>query len=723
MMSNHRRSEAAGRGVQRGWIALSGLLFAVMVSALAMTPPVAAEPLAGGPISTTPTLQPSIHHATYKKTAGLHLPFIANQGQTDSRAKFYAPTPGGTVFVTEQGELVYALAPKESKPLKTRVGLGVKERAGQQVVLTEEFVGGTVTGVTGIGEAPARVSYFHGNDPSRWQRDLPTYERVSLGEVYPGIEVQLKASASSVEKLFYVQPGAAPEQIKVRLRGGQGLQLIGQGELEVVTALVMVQGSRPIAYQECSGQREGVEVAYVVQGDAYVFAVGEYDRSRELVIDPILAATFLGGSGDDLAVALTLDGAGNVYVAGNTISADFPGVGPGSADSTLAGFDAFVAKLDANLSTLLAATFLGGSDHEDAVALTLDGAGNVYVAGRTDSADFPGVGPGSADSTPAGAEPFVAKLDANLSTLLAATFVGGSLWDEAFALTLDGAGNVYVAGRTASADFPGVGPGSADSTLAGFDAFVAKLDANLSTVLAATFLGGSGHEEAFAALTLDGAGNVYVAGSTPSADFPGVGPGSADSTFGEEFSNEVFVAKLDTDLSTLLAATFLGGSSVEQALTLTLDGAGNVYVAGRTASADFPGIGPESADSTRVGIEAFVAKLDANLTTLLAATFLGGSSIIDQAFALTLDGAGNVYVAGSTQSADFPGVGPASADSILESSEKAFVARLDANLSNLLAATFLGEGRATALTLDGAGNVYVAGSTPSADFPGLGRVG
>ena len=447
------------------------------------------EPHAADNCLGTAVLQPSpaagppprLPQAAYQQIAWLAMHFIVNQGQTDPQAKFYALPPGGTVFVTQRGELVYALTQREAKPLRTRDGRVVPKRAVQRVGLTEELLGGTIAAVTGHGAAPTQVSYFRSNDPARWQQGIQSYERVSLGEVYPGIEVQLKTTGRTVEKLFYVQPGAAPEWIRVRLRGGQGLQVNGHGELEVVTPLGVVRGSRPVAYQEVGGQKAQVAVRYVVEGETYGFEVGAYDRSQPLVIDPILAATFLGGSDIAQAFALALDSTGHVYVAGITDSADFPGIGPGAADSTFDNREVFVAKLDAELSTILAATFLGGSGEEAVHTLALDSTGHVYVAGATGSADFPGIGPGAADPTFADGEGFVAKLDTDLSTILAATFLGGSGNERAFALALDGTGNVYVTGFTQSADFPGIGPDAADPTLAGLaDAFIAKLDPNLS---------------------------------------------------------------------------------------------------------------------------------------------------------------------------------------------------------------------------------------------------
>jgi hypothetical protein len=666
-------------------------------------------------VACTVKANPTINKSEVNEKVGkLHMPFMANRGQCDERVSFYAHTFGGGVFVTRDGDLVYSIPKYE------------EEKAVKGVALKEEFMGGKVADVKGEGKAVTQVNYFNGNDPKKWRKHIPTYEFVSLGELYEGVDLKLKAYGNNVEKLFYVKPGAEPKKIRVKISGGKALSVNKEGELEVETELGAVRFTRPVAYQVGEGKKEYIEVAYVVKGNEYGFKVGDYDRTRELVIDPLLAATFLGGSYYEFAFAIALDGDNNAYVAGGTVSPDFPGVGPGSADSIFAGAsgpfafveEAFVAKLDSDLSTILAATFLGGSDNDVAITIALDGVNNVYVAGGTRSADFPGVGPGSADSTFVDDEGFIAKLDSNLSSILAATFLGGNSLDVAITIALDGVNNVYVAGLTDSADFPGVGPGSADSTFVDDEGFIAKLDSNLSSILAATFLGGSNSDVAIT-IALDGDNNAYVAGGTSSADFPGVGPGSADSTFVDD---EGFIAKLDSNLSSILAATFLGGSNSDVAITIALDGDNNAYVAGGTRSADFPGIGPGSADSTFVDDEGFVAKLDSNLSSILAATFLGGNSL-DGAITIALDGAGNVYVAGLTDSADFPGIGPGSADSAFAGLEEAFVAKLDSNLSSILAATFLGGNSldgAFAIALDGDNNAYVAGLTDSADFPGIG---
>ncbi len=489
--------------------------------------------------------------------------------------------------------------------------------------------------------------------------------------------------------------------------------------------------SKPVAFQEGDGSREFVEVAYALTPDGYRFETGRYDRSRPLIIDPVLAASYVGGSNEDNGFALALNSQGQVYVAGITESADLPGVIPGvSADSTFAGnTEAFIARLDADLGTLLSATFIGGSGPflDRGLALAIDDSDAVYLAGSTNSPDFPGVDAGSADSTFAGnSEAFVIKLSPDLGTILASTFLGGSSDEDALAMVIDGNGDVIIGGSTnSSPDFPGVGAGSADPTVALTEGILAKLDPNLSTIINATYLGGSGANERVEAVAVDAGGNIYATGVTGSDDFPGINGASADNTFGPMFDLEAFVAKLDPGLATILAASYAGGDDQDSASAIALAN-GDVYIGGRTSSANFPGIAVTSADPTLVGAEdAFVARFNMALTAIGAATYLGGSGSGDVVLVLAPDSAGNLYAGGETTSKDFPGVGPTSLDSDPGGpGAEAFITRLNAGLDNILASTYLGgDGGsefAFGLALDVFGNIYVAGLTGSDDFPGIG---
>jgi hypothetical protein len=661
-----------------------------------------------------------------QQLSGLRIPFIANQGLTAEQVPFHAITFGGFVSVTREGAVVYRLTKKAN------------QQTTRGVTLTETLVGGQVQTITGEQATRTTVNILHGNDSTKWQHNLPTYEQVNLGEVYPGVTMKLGAFSQTVEKRFYVQPGAQVKPIRLKIGGARGLSVTPDGQLVVSTALGEVHFSKPVAYQERDHGQEHVQAAYVVTGDTYGFQVGAYDHGRELVIDPILAATFVGGNSSDEVRALALDDAGHVYIAGNTASIDFPGITLGSADHVLAGSnpsfpESFVAKLDSGLSTIQTATFLGGSNDDFVSSLSLDSAGHVYVAGSTTSPDFPGIGAEAADPTIAGAgEGVIVKLNADLDTILAATFLGGSNDDFVSSLSLDSAGHVCVAGDTSSSDFPGVTAASADSSYGSGEVFVAKLNPQLSTILAATFLGGSSGDWS-PRLALDSADDVYIAGRTTSQDFPGITAGSADPLFdipNENSGVEGFVAKLNPTLSAIVAATFLGGNYDEAVTALALDSASNVYIAGylsKNFNPDppyFPGLTAGSADPTFAGAlvptEGFVAKLNPTLSTVLAATFLGGSEDFDRPEALAPDSMGNVYVAGWTDSPDFPGVDAGSTDHTFVHDE-AFVVKMDAGLTTLVS-TFLGGNTlelAFTLALDSVGNIYVAGRTDSPDFPGV----
>jgi hypothetical protein len=663
-------------------------------------------------------------HAVIQKAMKLQMPFIANEGQVAKEVSFYAQTFAGTVYVTKQGEMVYSL------PYLLNSKSEIRNPKFQVSILREKLVGANGLKPSGVDLAQTKVNYFIGNDKTKWKTNIPTYNSISLGEVYSGINFSLKAYGKTMEKVFTVQPGADPNAIKLKMEGANSLKGNEKGELEIETDLGMVRFSKPLAYQKEGDRRKYVEVAYVTVGDTYGFRTGDYDKKKILTIDPLLASTFLGGSGyDDDFIDIILDGSGNVYVAGTTGSTSGPQIfptTPGAYEENVQGtWDVFISQFDSNLENLNISTFLGGSAGERSYSITLDGSGNVFVTGETASSDFPTT-PGAYDVSHNGnADVFVSRLDSNLENLIASTFLGGGggsyPYDSGHSITLDENGDVYVAGYAGSTDFPTT-LGAYDTTPIGYDSFISRFDNTLEHLTASTVVGEGCFYYGVLSMTLDGNGNVYVAGTACSSDFPTT-PGAYDETYNDG-SMDFYVSKLDTDLTTLIASTFLGGSSFEETISMTLDGSGNVYVAGSTYSTDFPttpGAYDESFNGNpAVGHDFVVSKLNSDLTTLIASTYLGGT-LDEDTFtpSITLDDIGNVYVAGATQSSDFPAT-PGIYDDSYNSGMDAFVSRFDNTLENLTASTFLGgtgHDYALSMVLDGSGNVYVAGQTANASFP------
>ena len=434
------------------------------------------------------------------KAYSMQIPFIENIGQIRAEnAGYYAKVKGGTVFITKDGEIIYSLSKSEGK----------KRVKGW--VIKESFADASISKVKGEEKTQTKVNYLKGKDPSKWRKEISTYNLVSLGEVYKGVDIKLRASYKNVEKLFFVKPGASPKSIRVRLNGAKQVKVNEYGELELTTGPGVVKFTKPVAFQEEKGKRRYVEVAYMLKGGEYTFTTGDYDRTRELIIDPLLASTFISGNEDEGAESITIDQSGNVYVAGRTYSTDFPTT-TGAYNTTHNGDgDAFIAKMDSNLSNLIASTLIGGSDLDMAESITIDENGNVYVAGVTASSDFPTTTNAYNTTHNGDGDAFIAKMDSTLQNLITSTLIGGSDLDMVESITLDQSGDVYGVGCTYSSDFPTTTNAYDTSHNGDGDVFVTRMDSNLQTLITSTFIGGTTSDVAHA-IIIDQSGNVYVAG-------------------------------------------------------------------------------------------------------------------------------------------------------------------------------------------------------------------
>jgi uncharacterized protein (TIGR03437 family) len=616
------------------------------------------------------------------------------------------------------------------------------------------------------------ANYFIGR-PEQWQTDVAGFGSIHYENVYPGIDLIFHGEQGRLEYDFVLAPHADPSAIRLEVSGQRGARVNASGDLVISTAAGELEWKHPEIYQTSGGTRHPVEGRFLVSGGNLVrFDIGEYDPNYTLVIDPALKySTYIGGHGNDSARGIGVDGAGNVYVGGttstsdlNTVSAFQPNFGGGTA-SPLSG-DGFVAKFSPT-GTLLYLTYLGGSYDDGIYALAVDSAGNAYVTGGTNSTDFPVVNAfqsafaGSGGSLTRSGDAFVAKLNPTGNKLLYSTYLGGNQDDIGLAIAIDSSGNAYVAGATASPNFP-LTPGGTpyQNTFGGAggepirhetdtvpewepgDGFAAKLDPTGSKLLFSTFLGGN-LDDAAMAIAVDSASNVYVGGCTISANFPV--QNALQSNFGGTdpmnifFSlGDGFIVKLNPSGSNAIYSTYLGGSGDDCIIAIALDSSGDLYATGTTTSLDLP-VTPGAFQRVFRGYvnlplniamgfgDAFVAKLNPAGSQLSYLTYLGGS-FNDGGTGIAVDSAGDAFVTGFTDSFDFfttpdalqPKIAGDGGISQFLFYGDMFLTVLNPTGSALYYSSYFGgneDERTLGLTLDGSGAVYIVGNTVSGNLP------
>lgn len=606
-----------------------------------------------------------------KQYATRPLAFEMNQGQTAQPVRALSRQPGYTLFLTAQ-EAVLQL-PAAPPPAQSRRSWGnahqqPRERPPATLRLSLLKANPAPT-ISGLEPLPGRVNYYRGKEQSQWRTGVAQYAKVAYRDVYPGISLLWYGTQQQLEYDFVLQPQADPRAIKLAFTGARKMRVEANGDLVLTTANGEVRQRQPVAYQERAGQRQPVAVRYVIaRGREVRFAVGQYDATQPLVIDPVLLyASFFGGTGTgfannpgtDFAQDATLDDDGNLYLTGSTASVDFPLANPvqatiGSVDGCCD--DAFITKLSP--TGVVFSTYLGGSRTESGNAITLDKDGHVIVSGQTVSDNFPTTLGAFQTRTIGSPQAFVTKLDRS-GGLVFSTYLAGGDRTSAYAVTTDASGNVYVAGATRAFDFPLAKAYQSEKGWGrNYDGFITKLDPLGTGVLYSTYLGGV-DEDGINAIKVDQAGNIYVAGATSSPDFPVQNAlqdywvYDYDSSRG--YYTDAFVTKLSADGQSLIYSTYLGHYKDDYVGDLEIDEAGNVYLAGETThglagESGYPAVSLSPARQalvrkTQEG-NVFVVKLDATGTQPLFVNYFGPRSSLYTGPSLALDAVGMLYVAG-----------------------------------------------------------------------------
>ncbi len=646
----------------------------------------------------------------------LPLSFVPNGGQDDPRVRYTARSAGLTAFFTARGAVLSLAAPAARTPARTyALGLSFLGANPAPTIVPGRlgsgeanfFVGNDPsrwrTGLRTAGELTYRALWPGVDMAVRGDDQRLKYEfHLAAGARPDAIRLAYRGadglSLDGAGNLRIATPArtltdSAPisyQSIAGRRVSVASHFVLGPGstygiEVGAYDARYPLIIDPSIVYSTYLGG-SGQESAYVgvavdVSGNAY--AVGQTDSPNfpttlgafqtsptgSVFVSKLNASgtalvysTYLSGtSGGAQSHAIAVDASGSAYVTGGVDSMDFPTTSGAFQETRPFGAtSAFVTKLNPSGSSLAYSTYLGktvpSGSYEYGMGIALDGAGAAYVGGYTNDSGFPTT-PGAFQTANAGADDaFVTKLNAAGSALVYSTFVGGSGYDVAFAIAVDGLGGAYIAGGTQSSDLPTTvgsfqparGPGGAGSV------FVTKLDPSGAGLDYSTYLGPSAGEEGDG-IAVDASGSAYVTGRTNSNVFPTT-PGAYQTSQPGVGSADAFVSKLDASGSALVYSTYLAGANgAEFGQGIRVDGAGNAYVAGITNSTDFPTtVGAFQTTQLSPGSDdAFVTKLNASGSGLLYSSYLGGSSF-EVTASVAVDGGGDAYVAGSTNSSDFP---------------------------------------------------------------------
>jgi hypothetical protein len=655
------------------------------------------QPRSGKPVH----MEAPLHRERILEAYGLlPISFEPNHGQFEPVFKFASRGPGYRLLLNP------TTAQLNFSPSAT---LRMKMRGGNRHAR-----------IGGMSRLAGEANYFYGT-PDRWITHLPTYEKVVVGDVYPGVDVAYYGNQNRFEYDFIVKPGASPSVIDVAFEDASKVELSDDGDLLIRFHDQYIVQARPTIYQESKGARLPIDGRYVLRGDNRVgFQIAGYDRSKRLVIDPQLVYTYLINYA--VANGIATDAAGNVYSAGVTADG-----GPNDQAT-----NAYVVKMNAAGTAVLWRNAFGSFGNSDAVtAIAVDASGNAYVTGWTNPVccerGFPTRNP--IQSTPAGGfDAFITKFDTN-GTMVYSTLLGGTGSDKATGIAVDSLGNIFVTGQTSSSDFPTSKPFQ-PGLHGNSDLFVTVLNPQGSAFIYSTYIGGSG-DDAASGIAVDASGNAYVTGFTGSSDFPTSNPIRPAPAGGQD----ALVLRLNPAGSALDYSTYLGGGGDDRGYGIAVDSFRNAYVVGTTNSSNFPTVAVFQ--STLAGAtDVFVTKINSTGSAFVYSTYLGGSD--DDAMrpavtseniglrgAIAVNRSGNAYVTGTTYSSDFPQVRSLQA---LTQGGDAFITEFSTDGSSLVYSTLLGGSQpvregggpynvGTGISADSNGNVYVTGITNTTDFP------
>ncbi|TAL70121.1 MAG: T9SS type A sorting domain-containing protein [Bacteroidetes bacterium] len=606
--------------------------------------------------------------------------FIENKGQWNPEVKFLAKIRGMNCWITDFG-IVYDFykikydesldidSMRQAEPGDWREKRYENARRQGQVVkmsfvdclnqsstdrLTQQNQGNNSRyEVLGKAKLETYYNYFIGSDSTKWASYVGLYKEIIIKNVYEGIDYRLYFDNGMLRYDLIIQPFADLEKIRMKYEGQDGLEVNENGELVIKTSIGDVKNQKIYAYQNIHPTNNETEIPV---------------RFTQNVDNTIGFVT----KNYDKSLALTID-------------------------------------------PLIYSTFIGGIGSEIENDIKVNSAGEAFVTGWTQSADYPVTGGAYDVSFNGGSDVSVSKLDPIGSSPIYSTFIGGTNSDLVESIAIDATGAAYITGFTNSNNYPTTSGAFDQSFNGNYDVFVTKLNASGSSLIYSTFIGGSSRDDAYC-ITVDGTGAAYVTGLTSSNNYPTTTGAYDESSNGG--NSDIFVTKLNANGSSLNYSTYIGGNNDELANWITLDGTGAVYVTGCTNSSAYPTTIGAIDESYNGAEDVIVTKLNANGSSLIYSTFIG-STLDEVAKNITIDNTGAAYITGWTESLTYP-TSLLAYDKSQNGGRDIFVSKLNASGSTMEYSTFIGGTAfdyANSVITDITGAAYITGDTYSSDFP------
>lgn len=644
--------------------------------------------------------------------------FVENKGQWPSEVLYLTRLGGLDAWITQKGVLYdfYRIEeiknnvtnetfPEDVKPsLFNRIGHVVLcKLQGNKINLKTE----------GKQKLQGYYNYLIGNNPSKHATHVALYKEVVLKNVYNGIDIRYYFDKGSLRFDYIVHPGADPNQITFSLKGSNNNYINEKGNLTFTTRFGEVQMTELLSYQYQGNEKKKVESKFIRKGNDWKIDVANYDPNKELIIDPLIFSTYIGGSDIDRGRSIAYDNNKNIYIVGESISTDYPVTILGTYQATNQGlYDVVVSKFNPTATSLIYSTYIGGDNIDYSSAIQVNSSGEVFITGYTKSNNFD-VTLDALQNTFGGGiyDAFVSRLNSLGTSLLYSTYLGGSGTDMALSITIDANNSAYVAGYTTSSNFP-LQNAYQTSLGGGTDIFISKISSTGQNLLYSTYFGGTGDDYCYS-IAVNTSGSIYFTGYTKSNNFPTTNGAFQTSLQG---TSDAFITKLYNN--TLTYSTYLGGSNEEVSRSLKIDAAGNAYITGYTASNNDFDVTSGAYQSTYGGgtQDAFITKINTNGTALVYSTYLGGSND-DYGYSIALDN--NVpCITGYSFSFDFPTTPGAFQTTKLGTYEDAFIAKVSSS-QGLVYSTYVGGNnvdRAYSLVMDN-NAALITGYTNSTNYP------